>query len=432
MPPTARSIVTQRIASLYKKFPDFEFTPLLVDGLTERDAALARAIDHAILRRWLSLTTLIDHATDRNVRQLDSTVGATLLVAAAQLMLMDRIPDHAIIHNAVEWLKTESKHSRATGFVNAVLRKIVKLRGKLVSKYDLNNPAHFIRKDGTAFELTVSIFKEGIGQQAGFESPSWSLLCSTLGEEKARHIALNSLVEAPKIVTIPQGMFLPEGITPHSKPLCGILENNIDIALLLKKYPNARIQDPTPMESLEICKMLRPKRILDVCAGRGTKTKQLRSMFPDAFIGATEPNDKRRESLCSISKELGITVYQQGVSGPNEPFDLVVVDVPCSNSGVFARRPEAKYRYKQNKIDSLVALQREILNDSFQILHERGHLIYTTCSIDHRENEEQKNWLIKNKKLKCISSMLTLPNNTPGECPSNWHDGGFSAMFCRV
>ena len=431
MPPTARSIVTRRIASLYKKFPDFEFTPLLVDDLTERDAALARAIDHAVLRRWLSLTTLIDHATNRNVRKLDNTVGATLLVAAAQLMLMDRIPDHAIIHNAVEWLKLESKYSRATGFVNAVLRKIVKLRGKLVSQYDPDNPAHFIRNDGTAFELTVPIFKEGVGQQAGFEPASWLLLCSTLGEEKARHIALNSLVEAPKIVTIPQGTALPEGTTPHSNPLCGVLEKNIDINLLLKKYPNARIQDPTPMQSLDICGMLRPKRILDVCAGRGTKTKQLRSMFPSAFIGATEPNDERREALCSLSEEFGITVYQQGISGPSEPFDLVVVDAPCSNSGVFARRPEAKYRYKQKKIDSLVSLQREILSESFQVLHESGYLIYTTCSIDYRENEEQKNWLMKTNKLKCVNSGLTLPNNMPGECPSNWHDGGFTALFCR-
>ena len=102
-----RGVVSQRIAAEFKRFPSIDPTPLLVDSLDYRDAGLARAIDHAVHRRWYSLSTVIAHASSRKLHTLDSPVGATLLVGAAQLLLLDRIPDHAVIHSAVDWIKTK-------------------------------------------------------------------------------------------------------------------------------------------------------------------------------------------------------------------------------------------------------------------------------------------------------------------------------------
>ena len=135
---TPRSVVTQRIAAEFKRFPNIDSTPLLVEYLDARDASLARAIDHAIHRRWYSLSTVIAHASSRNLHNLDAPVGATLLVGAAQLLLLDRIPDHAVIHDAVEWIKVIGKQPRTAGFVNAVLRKIT--HGELLPK--LGNGSH--------------------------------------------------------------------------------------------------------------------------------------------------------------------------------------------------------------------------------------------------------------------------------------------------
>ncbi|HIN09703.1 MAG TPA: hypothetical protein EYM64_03910, partial [Phycisphaerales bacterium] len=92
----ARDVVTKRIASEFKRFPNIGLKKLDVADLIGRDAALARAIDHAIRRRWITLSTLISHASTRETQELDAPVGAVLLVATAQLFQLDRIPDHAV------------------------------------------------------------------------------------------------------------------------------------------------------------------------------------------------------------------------------------------------------------------------------------------------------------------------------------------------
>ena len=428
MSDTARSIVTKRIAAQYKRFPDIEPKPLLVDGLDTRDASLARAIDHAVHRRWISLTTVLNNAMDREVRRLDGPIGGVLLVASAQLLLLDRIPDHAVINDAVEWVKRQG-NVRVAGFVNAVLRTITRQRGNVVEIGELGNPCHFLRSNGSAWELHDPVFLNEPALQCGFEPKVWKRLQEQVGEERTNEIGLNSLSEAPCILAMEQGSTEPMHSTPHQSKNNYVLDRGANIGEILEENPKARIQDPTSTNSLELAALLRPRRILDVCAGRGTKTKQLRSMFPDAMIGATEPNEERRKVLSEIAGDLDVEVYSQETDGPSEPFDLIVVDTPCSNSGVFARRPEAKYRYKEKQIESLVALQREILSESCQVLRRQGHLLYATCSIDQEENQSQVNWLKLNKGFSCIDMKETFPNGAPSGDPTQWHDGGFAALL---
>jgi len=424
----ARHVVTQRICSEFKRFPDIGIKPLDVSSLDPREASLARAIDHAIHRRWISLTTLIGHASDRIVHKLDAPVGATLLVATAQLMLLDRIPDHAVINCAVDWVR-KNGHPRATGFVNAVLRNITRLRKEIIEKAIAGEADHFLRSDGSAWKLTEPVFKDSIDYQTGFPRKSWKRLVDEFGEKNATTIAIGSLAEAPIIVTVPEGNELPSDIQPHEEPQFGVVPQGVDIASLFFAQQNLRAQDPTSAKALALIADLNPKRILDLCAGRGTKTKQLRTLFPDAMIAATEPNEVRRAFLEEIAVPLNINVYTSGEDGPTEPFDLVVVDAPCSNSGVFSRRPEARYRYDKKHIDSLVDLQQEILQDGRSILENKGYLLYATCSIDPAENTSQVEWLIQHQRLELVSEKTTMPSGYPGSDPTKWHDGGFAALL---
>ena len=110
-------------------------------------------------------------------------------------------------------------------------------------------------------------------------------------------------------------------------------------------------------------------------------------------------------------------------------FDLVVVDAPCSNSGVFSRRPEARYRYDKKHIDSLIELQREILQDARSVMQNKGYLLYATCSIDPAENASQLEWLVHHQRLELVSEKTTFPSGHPGSEPTKWHDGGFVALL---
>jgi 16S rRNA (cytosine967-C5)-methyltransferase len=424
-----RGVVTQRVAAEFKRFPNIDATPLLVDSLDARDGGLARAIDHAIHRRWYSLSTVIAHASSRKLHKLDPPVGAVLLVATAQLLVLDRIPDHAVIHSAVEWIKTIGERPRAGGFVNAVLRKITRFRGEKIQAGSIGNPHHFVRGDGSAWEFTEPVFEDDLATQVGFSQKSWKHLTDEFGLEEATVIASNSLVEPPIIVTCPPDCTLPSSIIPHAVEGFGVVPSDVDLIDLFTLIPELRVQDPTSANALSLLTSLQPQRILDLCAGRGTKTKQLRAMFPDAMIGATEPNDARRASLLDLATDYNIEVFTPESEGPTEPFDVVLVDAPCSNSGVFARRPEAKYRYNKKTLDSVIELQRSILKEAVEVLQPRGFLLYATCSIEDSENEHQAHWLASKCGLVGCEQIRTMPSGQPSSDPTNWHDGGFATLL---
>jgi 16S rRNA (cytosine967-C5)-methyltransferase len=309
------------------------------------------------------------------------------------------------------------------------LRTITRIRGEKIPAGIVGTPNHFLREDGSAWELTEQIFEDDIATQTGFSRKSWDLLVKEHGQELAVKIATNSIVEPPIIVTCPPRSSMPTSVIPHSIQGFGVVPPSVEIANIFALHSDIRVQDPTSAKALSLAASLEPLRILDLCAGRGTKTKQLRSMFPDAFIGATEPNDMRRTSLLEIADEYNIDVYIPNSSGPSEPFDLILVDVPCSNSGVFARRPEAKYRYNSKSINSVVELQQSILKEAMAVLQPRGHLLYATCSVERVENESQTNWLIMKQKLALRNDVQTLPSGQPNSDPTKWHDGGYCSLL---
>ena len=428
----ARSVASTNIAKVFRRFPELDPPSLEATELEPRDAALARAIERSARRRWLTIAAVVEHASNRPFAKLEAPVAASLLVGASQLLLFDRLPDHAVIDCAVEWTRHGGKRPRATGFVNAVLRKIVKLRGSLEESGELGCASHLPRSDGSWWHLTEEVFS-GTAPQTGFANKVWERLNEQLGNDMALPFAYNALTEPPLIVTVQSGGILPQVVTPHETTGFGVVPPQQDVKSLLAQSPELRVQDPTSAAALEmLCSLEQtPQRILDLCAGRGTKTRQLRELFPNAMIGATEPNEMRRAFLQEIADELNVSVYEPGEDGPREPFDLVVADVPCSNSGVFARRPEAKYRYDKKHIASLVELQRSIVVDGIAVLNKGGYLLYATCSIDREENGSQVAWMKSKRQLSLIDQTIAMPSGAPKSDPAQWHDGGFAALLQR-
>ena len=117
--------------------------------------------------------------------------------------------------------------------------------------------------------------------------------------------------------------------------------------------------------------------------------------------------------------------------GTARPFDLILLDVPCSNTGVLARRVEAKYRFSARSLRSLVDLQRQIIADSLRLASSRGWLMYTTCSIEPLENQHQAAWLTQWHPYEAASQESRMPVGTPGEDPASYRDGGYWALFRR-
>ena len=423
---SARLAAALALIPVAERFPEVPLVEPDMDGLSGPDAGLATAIHRTALQRWLTLEHLLARHLKQPIRKLAPETRAVLVSGAAQLVFMDRLPAYAVIDEAVGLAK-KLDAPRTSGVVNAVLRKVaemvaersaepwvpaadrvptvgdggavgsVVLTGSVLPKPD-NLLAHLVVATSLPMPLLQRWFK-------------------AFGRERATTLALQSLGRPPTFV------IEDEAATPWS----GTRE---ELVAFLKADPSRRVQDPASLASVgaidDLCPT--PTTILDLCAGRGTKTRQLRQVFPQAHITAHDPDDDRRADL-EVIPGAGITVAEPE---PGQRFDLIVLDVPCSNTGVLARRPGARYRATPASLDSVIALQRQIMARALDHLADGGHILYCTCSIDAAENQEQAAWLAEQRPgLSVLKQDLLLPRAESADLPagqSGYRDGSYHAV----
>ena len=249
------------------------------------------------------------------------------------------------------------------------------------------------------------------------------------GRQRATDLALQSLTAPPTYVVENEAPRRWDG--PHA-----------ELVAFLADAPGRRVQDPASLASVAAAASagLAPARVLDLCAGRGTKSRQLAAVFPDAQVHAWDPDPVRSVDLRAAAEAIDhlhvLEAAPDASRGPGS-YDLVVLDVPCSNTGVLARRPGARYRATARSRASLVALQREIIAAGLAQAAPGGHVLYCTCSIDPEENEEQTRWALAQPlppgggavppdetPAAVIAEDTLLPQAGPAG-----HDGSYHALF---
>jgi 16S rRNA (cytosine967-C5)-methyltransferase len=184
---------------------------------------------------------------------------------------------------------------------------------------------------------------------------------------------------------------------------------------------------------------LNPQRdwaILDLCAAPGTKTTQLAEATGDAArIIATDNDGRRLDMVKENITRLGINSVRiipyedlKSVAAEVGSFDAVLLDVPCSNTGVLARRVEARYRISPEAIGELAVIQAELLRTSAGMVKSHGKICYSTCSIQKEENSELvRSFLKDNPGFELESEELTFPSAEGFD-----HDGGYAAILVKA
>jgi 16S rRNA (cytosine967-C5)-methyltransferase len=195
------------------------------------------------------------------------------------------------------------------------------------------------------------------------------------------------------------------------------------------------VQDLTASRPVELLAPKPGERILDLCSAPGTKTSQLAELSGGkGEIVATDLDEKRLRMVRDTVSRLGLeNVQVVPYADPLElgerfgGFDGVLLDVPCSNTGVLARRPELRYRIKRAAIEGLRRTQGQLLVKAAQITRPGGRICYSTCSIQGAENGLLVQDLLQmNRNLTMVEEELTLP--APGQVD---HDGGYAAVVSR-
>ena len=288
-----------------------------------RDAGLAAEIVFGVLRYRAQLDYLIEHYSGRRGK-LDIEVRIALRMAIYQLRYLERIPSHAAVADSVDLVKRAHKRS-ATGFVNAVLRKVTR------------EPAPWPSR-----EVALSC-------------PEWLLARweKHFGAEAAAGIARAALEEPEKYVRISSA--------------------------------GERRQDIGSQSIVPLLRLEAGQTFLDLCAAPGNKTAQALEAGVRAI--AADLRFHRLRQLKPL--DAGLVVLDGTQPLPfGRGFDRILVDAPCSGTGTLGRNPEIKWRLKPADLDDLHGRQTALLRNALALLKPGGILVYSTCSLEPEENEE--------------------------------------------
>jgi 16S rRNA (cytosine967-C5)-methyltransferase len=388
-----------------------------------RDLALAEQIAVGVTKNLLLLQHHIEHYSGKPLEQIDPLVQKILAIGLYQLQFLDRVPASAAVDEAVKQAKRFGR-ARAAGMVNAVLRNATRRPPPTV-------PDPQVDPRGFA-QLALS-------HPARF----FDALVDLIGTEPALKFAKHDNAQPPTLLRLfggaDAGALGAPGvrIVPHERP--GIVVVHGARQELLGRWARqgmAQVQDATAAAVVDHLDIRAGQVVMDRCAGLGTKTLQMQERVgAGGQVVAVDASAARCGALRRLLAERcleNVRVFQAGElsSIDNEigemRFDRILLDVPCSNSGVLARRPEARYSWQ---IDCLVAVQKRILDDTANRLAPGGRMVYSTCSIWPAENERQiEDFLARHPGFNLLDQQTILPSFQTTD-PSQYHDGGYLAVL---
>jgi 16S rRNA (cytosine967-C5)-methyltransferase len=371
-----RALAAQVLTAAEKRFVDEALEAQRGAALSRRDRALLTTLVYGATRRRRELDWLIDRCAQR----VHPEIRQHLRIALFQIRHLDKIPRHAAVNEAVELAKGVSRKS--AGFVNAVLRKAA----------DMELP-------------------DTIGIQSSH--PDWLI-------ERWRRRFTGKEIEA---ILEADNAILPVTIRPNPLKAAGPIELEGDPAGDPRFAEGLfTVQDET---SMKVAPLLDPKpheRVLDLCAAPGGKTTHLAELMggKGRVIAVDLPD--RIGLVAESARRLGLAnidcVAGDGATiAFREPFDAILIDAPCSNTGVLARRPDVRWRLKEKDIAGAAGLQRRLLANGARLLKPGGRLVYSTCSLEPEENR------IEEPGLRVEKEEFTLPTDR--------HSGGYQALARR-
>ncbi|NLC71902.1 MAG: 16S rRNA (cytosine(967)-C(5))-methyltransferase RsmB, partial [Desulfuromonadaceae bacterium] len=361
-------------------------------GIDPRDRGLATELVYGVLRCRGRLDFVLAPLSRQPYARLEPALVHVLRLGAYQILHLDRVPERAAVHEAVEMAKRIGL-ARASGFVNGVLRSLIRGRESLVWPDPVRQPVeHLVHAlslpPWLAERLLLQLGPEGaLAAAASFLAPAPLVLRTNtcrggrepLLEELAGH---GSRVEATR--------YAPEGIRVLAR---GEAKETSE----WREEGRFQAQDEA---SMLIAHLLTPQpgeRILDACAAPGGKTTHLAALTDnraaivacDLYPGRLRLVRRGAERLgCQGIETLLRDWCQKSAAAPRGPFDRVLVDAPCSGLGVLRRNPEIRWRRTAEEIRQLAALQKIILDRVAPLVRPGGTLVYSVCTFTAEETDD--------------------------------------------
>lgn len=373
--------------------------------LPKKDQALASRIFYGTLQNYdYCQAAWKPYARNKVTKKLQ----ILLTMSCYQLLFLDKVPAYAVINDAVKLAKKE--FAKQAGFVNAVLRRVSENKVKL--------PSDTLERLALQTSLPVWLIK------------MWD---SQYGFETAKKVAKSSLAILPVYVRVnPIKMDQDElqeavdagKLTETDEPDIYIYNGDTLGNDILYRQGKISAMDPGSYQIAIFGSPKKSEKILDLCAAPGTKSMAMaEAMDNTGSIDAYDLHEHRVKLIENDAKRLGLDIVhaKQGDSTRLEPkpeeekYDLVLCDVPCSGYGVLARKPDMKLHLDAKDIDSLIPIQKELLEAGARDVKEGGRLVYSTCTINKKENEKQVEAFLKgHPEFRLEQELTVLPDDKQG------------------
>ncbi len=400
-------------------------------ALEDRDRSFVKRLVMGVVERKLMLDHVIDAVSKTKTAKMKPAIRGIIRMGVYQLIYMN-VPDSAACNESVKLAKKRG-FTNLGGFVNGVLRTVAK------------------NKDGLTDLTTV---KDDITRMSlRFSMPEWIVryFCDNYGEEAAERAFGHYFEPSKTFIRCNSSKIAPDELFERLKAR-GIAAEKTDIERCLKISDYSKlggipefeeglftVQDMSSIMAGEIADVRPGMKVLDLCAAPGGKSLNIADRMMSAENkapgqGTVTACDISEQKVRLIDENIARCGFQNIETRVNDAtvfvpdfenaFDIVIADVPCSGLGIIGRKPDIKYNMTPEGQKELVALQRSILENAVRYVKQGGRLLFSTCTVNRAENEENVSF-IERKGFKCELQKQLLPGD-------NGADGFFYAKLIKA
>jgi 16S rRNA (cytosine967-C5)-methyltransferase len=450
-PRSARAVAAE---ALRRFDPARDYAATVLEPLLDRTDERQRATDLVLgtVRNLRAIDAAIAQFSGRPIERIARPLLGVIRPAVYELVYTPGAPVYSIVNEAANVSK-ELGGPRQTGFVNAVLRAIVR---HIVDREADLATAHprrtLVHGSGTGCAFDTDLLPDPDRAPAAylgtcFSLPTWlvSAWLEDLGPERTRAVCLGSNRRPGLYLRVNALKTTAEALLErlHQAEIQAEQAPAPADDMLRVKSPRSVTQLPGFSEGLftvqdasaaRAVRLLQPQRdwtILDMCGAPGTKTTQLAEATGDAArVVATDIDAERLKRVKENVTRLGVrnvtvVVYDRLAQEAPGPYDAVLLDVPCSNTGVLAKRIEVRFRITPKGLAALAKTQSDLLEKAAGLLKPGGTICYSTCSIQSQENQGVvRAFLSRRSHFALVRDEVTLPSAEPFD-----HDGAYVAVL---
>ena len=388
----------------------------------------ATVLVNGVIRLRGRLDLMITFISSKNISRLDKSVLTILRIGFYEIIFESKVPDYAAVNSSVS-LAHKFSNKKTVGFTNAVLRNLV--RRKNINK---------------------NWYKSLESHRGWFSIPAW------IEKRWLKHFGKRNFLKLIDFINQPAKTYIrcDSNINSMEKNMSLLEEDGIESELYLNKFlllksssskilasklfkkGKISIQSPSAAAIVDCLEAKVGDVVLDVCAAPGTKTLQLANLVgSDGYVYASDISLTRvttgeRDIIRHGKKNIKWSVKDARKSS-YQIADKILIDAPCSGTGVIGRRPDIRWRRKESDLKKFSDIQLSIINHCSKFLKKGGTLVYATCSIEPEENS-----MVMEQFLNLNSNFIV--EEIPNSIPDPWikdkvtlnilpHDHGIDGIF---